>query len=60
MKKSVLMLLTAATLMTAMPALAATEQSQDRQEGRDAKQACTEGAPGGNADCRQEKRDIKH
>ena len=60
MKKTVLMLLAACTLITAIPAQAATEQSQDRQEGRDAKQACTEGAPGGNADCRQEKRDIKH
>jgi len=58
MKKLALMLLAASTLMAAVPALA-TEQSQERQDGRDAKQECRDGLVG-NADCRQEKRDIKH
>ncbi len=58
MKKYVLMLLAVSTLMTALPVLA-TEQAQERQEGRQAKQECRDGLVG-NADCRQEKRDIKH
>ncbi|WP_202914380.1 hypothetical protein [Buttiauxella sp. 3AFRM03] len=58
MKKYALMLLAASTLMTAVP-VTATEQAQERQDGRDAKQECREGVVG-NADCRQEKRDIKH
>jgi hypothetical protein len=58
MKKYVLMLLAASTLMAALPVLA-TEQAQERQEGRQAKQECRDGLVG-NADCRQEKRDIKH
>lgn len=58
MKKYVLMLIAASTLMTALPVLA-TEQAQERQDGRQAKQECREGLVG-NADCRQEKRDIKH
>ncbi len=52
------MLLAASTLMAALPVLA-TEQAQERQEGRQAKQECRDGLVG-NADCRQEKRDIKH
>ncbi|GDX06691.1 hypothetical protein OH773_13015 [Buttiauxella sp. WJP83] len=58
MKKYALVLLAASTLMTAVPALA-TEQAQERQDGRQAKQECRDGLVG-NADCRQEKRDIKH
>lgn len=58
MKKYVFMLLAASTLMTALPVLA-TEQAQERQDGRQAKQECRDGLVG-NADCRQEKRDIKH
>ncbi|WMY72785.1 hypothetical protein RHD99_15045 [Buttiauxella selenatireducens] len=58
MKKYALMFLAASTLMTAVPALA-TEQAQERQDGRQAKQECRDGLVG-NADCRQEKRDIKH
>lgn len=52
------MLIAASTLMTALPVLA-TEQAQERQDGRQAKQECRDGLVG-NADCRQEKRDIKH
>ena len=58
MKKYVFMLLAVSTLMTALPVLA-TEQAQERQDGRQAKQECRDGLVG-NADCRQEKRDIKH
>ncbi|HKM98107.1 MAG TPA: hypothetical protein VJY99_15630 [Buttiauxella sp.] len=69
MKKSVLMLLTAATLIAAIPAQAATVQGEQRQVARDVKQGtrqvsrdikqdCREGVVG-NADCRQDHRENK-
>jgi hypothetical protein len=58
MKKYAVMLVAVTAMMSAVPALA-TEQAQERQDGRQAKQECRDGLVG-NADCRQEKRDIKH
>ncbi|TNV22035.1 hypothetical protein FH968_03915 [Buttiauxella sp. B2] len=58
MKKFALTLLAATTLMTLVPAHAATNQGEERQDARDVRQECRDGLVG-NADCRQDARDVK-
>lgn len=59
MKKFALMLLAATSLMAIVPAQANTNQGEQREDARDVRQECREGLVG-NADCRQEARDVKH
>jgi hypothetical protein len=59
MKKFAMMLLAATSLMAIVPAHAATNQAEDRREARDVRQECLDGVVG-NADCRQDAREVKY